>query len=74
MLVSESVRFYFDTPVAAAAGLLTVLLDARETESTYRFGGLNKDVIFTSGLWIEGEIQEVAAKVAALPGAVRQDE
>lgn len=71
---SESVRFYFDTPAAAAAGLLTVLLDARETECTYRFGGLDKDVIYTSGLVIEGEIEEVAAKVAALPGAVRQDE
>ncbi len=74
MRVSKSVRFYFDTPVAAAAGLLTVLLDARSTERTYRFGGLNKDVSFTSGLLIEGEIDEVSEKVAALPGAVRQDE
>lgn len=73
-MASESVRFYFDTPVAAAAGLLTVLLDARETEHTYRFGGLDKDVIFTSGLYIEGEITEVSAKVAALPGVVRQYE
>lgn len=74
MQASESVRFYFDTPVAAAAGLATVLLDAMVTERKYRFGGLNKDVIFTSGLAIEGDIQEIAEKVAALPGAVRQDE
>lgn len=73
-MARDSVRFYFDTPVAAAAGLLTVLLDARVTEYDYRFGGLNRDVIYTSGLHIEGEIEEVAAKVAALPGSVRQDE
>ena len=73
-MASESVRFYFDTPVAAAAGLLAVLLDARQTERKYRFGGLDKDVIYTSGLLIEGDVQEIAAKVAALPGAVRQDE
>lgn len=73
-MVSESVRFYFDTVSAAAAGLLTVLLDARTTDRTYRFGGLDKDVIFASGLLIEGEIEDVAAKVEAIPGAVRQDE
>jgi hypothetical protein len=72
--VAESVRFYFDTPEAAAAGLLTVLLDARTTDADYRFGGLNKDVIYTSGLLIEGDISAVAAKVASLPGAARLDE
>jgi hypothetical protein len=74
MMVSESVRFYFDTYQAAAAGLLVVLLDARTTESTYRFTGLNASTIYTSGLYLEGEIEAVAAKVESIPGAVRQDE
>jgi len=73
-MVSETVRFYFDSFEAAAGGLLTVLLDARETESTYRFGPLDARAVFNSGLVVEGEVTDVAAKVEGLPGVIRQNE
>lgn len=74
MAVSTSARFYFDTYQAAAAGLLTVILDARTSEKDYRFGGLDASTIYTSGLHLEGDIEEVAAKLEDLPGSLRQDE
>lgn len=73
-MASQTVRFFFDTYEAAAAGLLTVLLDARETKHFYRFGGLDARSIFNSGLVIEGEILEVMDKLASLPGVIWQNE
>lgn len=73
-MAETTTRFYFDTYQAAAAGLLAVVLDARVTEYTYRFGGLDATTVFTSGLRLEGEIEEIVAKLEALPGSVRQDE
>lgn len=73
-MAETSTRFYFDTYEAAAAGLLMVLLDARVTERSYRFGGLETSTVLMSGLRLEGEIDEIVAKLEQLPGAVRQDE
>lgn len=73
-MVSTSARFYFDTLQAAAAGLLTVLLDARETEKFYRFGGLSAPSLLRSGLLLEGDIEEISAKLEDLTGVVRQDD
>lgn len=73
-MAETTTRFYFDTYQAAAAGLLAVVLDARTTEHSYRFGGLDATTVYTSGLRLEGEIEEVVAKLEMLPGAVRQDE
>lgn len=68
---SRSVRFYFDTYQAAAAGLLTVLLDARTTTKNYQFGGLTASVVYASGLLIEGEIDEIEIQLENLPGAIK---
>ncbi len=74
MVAETTTRFYFDTYQAAAGGLLAVLLDARTTKRKYRFGGLDASTIFMSGLRLEGDIEEIVAKLEHLPGAVRQDE
>ncbi len=71
---STSVRFLFDDLGAAADAMNTVLLDARHTDLDYRFYGLNLNALLQSGLVMEGEIQNVAAKVEALPGTTRYDE
>lgn len=73
-MAETSTRFYFDSYEAAAAGLLTVLLDARVTDRSYRFGGLEVTTVFMSGLLLEGDISEIVLKLEDLPGAVRQDE
>jgi hypothetical protein len=73
-MASTTTRFYFDSIEAAAAGLLTVLLDARTTEHSYSITGLDATSVFTSGLILTGEIAEVVAKVEDIPGADRQDE
>ncbi len=67
-------RFYFDSLASAAEALVTVLLDARETEHTYRFGSLNPRQILVSGLLLEGQIDEVSAKLEDLIGVVRYEE
>jgi len=73
-MASSTTRFFFDSVPSAAAGLLAVVLDARTTEKSYRFGGLDATTVYRSGLLLEGEISEVVEKVEAIPGAVRQDE
>lgn len=70
----SSSRFFFDNTASAAEGLLLVLLDARETDSDYRFGGLSASQILVSGLHLEGEILNVASKLEGVSGAVRHDE
>lgn len=73
-MAETSTRFYFDSVRAAAAGLLTVVLDARTTKKNYRFGGLSAQAVYSSGLHLEGEILEIVEKLDALPGVIRQDE
>ena len=72
--MADRARFYFDSYQAAAGGILAVLLDARDTKSDYSFTGLTAQDVLTAGLLLEGDIEEVAAKVAALPGVLRQVE
>lgn len=71
---STSTRFYFDGLDAAAQALLTVILHARDTEDEYRFGGLSAEAILTSGLILEGQIEEVASKVEKIAGSSRYDD
>ena len=73
-MADTTTRFYFDSVRAAAAGLLVVVLDARSTEKEYRFGGLSAQAVYTSGLRLEGDIEEISEKLEILPGVVRQDE
>lgn len=73
-MAETSTRIYFDSVKAAAAGLLTVVLDARTTERNYRFGGLSAQAVYGSGLRLEGEIDEIVEKLEVLPGTIRQDE
>lgn len=73
-LVFKSSRFFFDTIGTAALALLEVLEDARETKKWYEFGGLGAEQIYTSGLVISGEIEEIAAKLEKIPGVTRYDD
>lgn len=68
---SESLRFHFDSLDAAAEGLLAVLDDARSGTAEYRFGSLSAKQVLSSGLMLEGDITEVAAKLDKVPGAAR---
>lgn len=70
----QSVHFYFDSIGAAAAALRTVLLDAAQTKKSYRWGPLDASAMLTSGLTLDGEVTEIAAKVEQIPGTLRQDE
>ena len=63
--------FFFDTLESAASALLAVLIDARTTESFYRFGNLSSRQILVSGLTLEGEIENISDKLDKIPGAVR---
>lgn len=70
----SSSRFFFDSLSAAAKGLLTVVLDARETPHFYRFGGLSAKQVLASGLLLEGQIESIADRLEQLPGVLRYDE
>jgi len=69
-----TVRFFFDSLLAAVDALTLVLEDARTTSKSYSFGALSAEQVFTSGLLIVGEADEVAAKVEALGNSIRYDE
>lgn len=73
-MVSRSVRYLFDGIVPAAEALEIVLLDARRTQSKYRFGGLTAAQVLQSGLLLEGEVEEIVAQLDEVPGAIRYDE
>lgn len=64
---------YFDSYESAAAGLLTVLLDARKTKKKYSFGGLSATTVFNSGLHLDGDIEDVLVKVKNLPGSLMEE-
>jgi hypothetical protein len=67
------IRYLFDSPRAAAAGLEAVLLRARKSQDNFVFGGLNVRQLMDAGLWIEGDTDEVQKILDDLPGAVRQE-
>jgi hypothetical protein len=74
VIASQTVRFYFDDLLAATTGLLTVLVDARTTHSSYSFGGLSPQEILVSGMLIQGDIETIAAELEKIPGVVRHNE
>jgi hypothetical protein len=71
--VSQTARFRFRSYLSAAEALLLVLEDARETEKSYRVTGLSPEAILMDGLVLEGQIEEISEKVAAISGATRSD-
>lgn len=73
MLHSTS-RFFFDSLSAAAQGLLTVVLDARETPHFYSFGSLSAKQVLKSGLLLEGQIDAIAYRLEQVPGTIRHNE
>ena len=70
--VSETVHFTFETYLAATEALLVVMTDARETPRKYRIIGRSPERLILGGLTLEGEIQEISEKVAAISGATRR--
>lgn len=64
-------RFIFDSLESAALGLETLLLDARKTKKDYIFSGLSAEQLVKSGLILEGDIVDVAAKIKKLEGTVQ---
>lgn len=73
MLVSQTVTFFFDNLENSTKALLEILQDARITDSSYRFSGLTAQDILLSGVRLEGEIEDIAEKLEAIPGAVRYE-
>lgn len=73
-MLSKSTRLFFDSEGGAAEALLVVLEDARETDFSYSFGSLSVDQIVESGLVLFGEIDDVLAKLDAIPGITRYDD
>lgn len=71
--VSQTVRFRFRTYLASAEALLLVLEDARKTEDSYRITGITPEAILRDGLVLEGQIENISEKVAAISGAMKQD-
>ena len=70
---STTVRFTFNTPLAAASALLAVLEDARVSERAYRFTGLSFTQILKSGITLEGDVTDIVRRVARIDGAVQWD-
>lgn len=67
-------RFFFDSVSDAATALVTVLEDARVSKHFYQFGALSADQVFDSGLLLVGTIDEVAAKLENIDGAIRYND
>lgn len=70
----STTRFFFDSVSDAAAALLTVIEDARQSEHFYHFGSLSADQVYDSGLLLVGAVDEVAAKLEQMDGAVRYND
>lgn len=71
--VSQTVRFRFRTYLSSAEALLLVLEDARTTKDSYRITGITPEAILKDGLVLEGQIDNISEKVAAIPGATKHD-
>jgi hypothetical protein len=74
VIQTYSLRFFFDSVQSAAQALEIVLLDARSTPRNYRITGLSAQQILQSGILLAGELDEVAAKLKTVPGAVWYNE
>lgn len=71
--VSKTIRFRFRSYLGAAEALLLVLEDARKTDKTYRITGLTPESILMDGMILEGEVEEISEKLAAISGATQHD-
>ena len=68
-------RIFFTDLASAADGLVTVLQYARDNkEVDYRFGPLTAQGVLENGLWLEGQIDDLADTLEQDSGAVRYDE
>lgn len=73
MSVQQSVRFFFSSLEDAAQALLTVLEDAETTKAEYVIGGLSAKTVLSSGLLLQGDIEQVSSAVEkAVPAAALQ--
>ena len=71
----QRARFFFDNLNSAATGLLIVLQHARNNRHLdYRFGPMAASSVLENGLWLEGQIEELADSLEQVSGAVRHDE
>lgn len=68
-------RFFFDNLKAAAEFLVEVLEYARNhKEVDFRFGPTSAQAALASGLWMEGQIKDLADSLDKIPGVVRERE
>lgn len=73
-MAKTSRRFMFDSVESAAEALTVILMDARSTKSFYRFSGLTPAVVFSSGLLIEGELDDLIPKLEAIDGSIAYED
>lgn len=66
-----SARVMVDSVEAAAESLVRVLEHARKTRKDYEFGPVNSDSVLRSGLFLDGDIEEVLAEVLDVSGAIQ---
>ncbi len=59
-----------DSTQAAAEALVVVLENARSTKKDYRFGPINAESVMRTGLYLEGNIEEVLDEVLEVSGAI----
>lgn len=68
-------RFFFDSLQSAALGLIALLEHARNNkEVDFRFGPTSAPAILENGLWLDGQIDDLADTLEEISGAVRHDE
>lgn len=73
--MADRSRFFFDDLNSAATGLLIVIQHARNNRHLdYRFGPMSAANVLENGLWLEGQIEELADSLEQVSGAVRHDE
>lgn len=70
----KTVTFYFDSVAAATEALLLVFIEARLSDSVFRFSGLTAEQLFRSGLRLEGDVDTVASKIDSIEGTIRESE
>jgi hypothetical protein len=73
--VADRTRFFFDDVKDAADALVLVLEHARNHKDVqFRFGPTTAPAILQSGLWLEGQIADLADSIGKKILAVRHDE
>lgn len=59
-----------DSIQAAAEALAVILENARGTKAVYDFGPINAESVMRTGLYLEGNIEEVLDEVLEVSGAI----